>query len=137
MVRWPCCSNEGFKKYHEDRQSTFCLQINPNGPTLPVQVFRWPKKYLLLIKHSRPSRDSQEPKTKQKIQFSKALFQKISFCIFFCINPGFGGPWDKLWIFFLIAIFILLQKNAFGQKNQMALLNLCMKSDFFWPKAFF
>ena len=68
-----------------------------------------------------------------------------------CINPWFGRPCDKLWIFFLIAIFIMLQKNAFGQKkfqisctgskvpfwqffnfSKMALLNPCMKFDFVW-----
>ena len=32
MEGWSCCSNEGFEKYYEDRQSTFCLPINPKGP---------------------------------------------------------------------------------------------------------
>ena len=44
------------------------------------------------------------------------FFRKSPFCTFSCINPGFGGPWDMLQIFFLIVIFIILQKNAFGQK---------------------
>ena len=72
----------------------------------------------------------------------EGFFRKSLFCTFFCINPGFGGPWDKLWIFFLIAIFIMLQKNAFGQKNFCI---SCTGSKvpfyeiriFFWPKAFF
>ena len=34
------------------------ILIFPISITLLVQVFRWPKKYLLLIQHSRPSRDS-------------------------------------------------------------------------------
>ena len=44
------------------------------------------------------------------------FFRKSPFCTFSCINPGFGGPWGKLWIFFLNGIFIMLQKNTFGQK---------------------
>ena len=47
----------------------------------------------------------------------ESFFRKSPFCTFSCINPGFGGPWDKLWIFFLIAIFIMLQKNAFCQNG--------------------
>ena len=38
-------------------------------------------------------------------------------CTFSCINPWFGGPWNILWILFLIVIFILLQKNDFGYKK--------------------
>ena len=40
----------------------------------------------------------------------ESFFRKSPFCTFSWINPGFGGPWDKLWIFFLIPIFIMLQK---------------------------
>ena len=56
---------------------------------------------------------------KQEKNFNsrEGFFRKSPFCTFYCINPGFGGPWGMLWIFFLIAIFIMLQKNAFGQKN--------------------
>ena len=88
--------------------------------------------------------------------FHKSFFRKSPFCTFSCINPGFGGPWCTLWIFFLIAIFIMLQKNSFGQKKfqiscmgskvplwqnwkiaKMTLLNPCMKFKFFWLKDFF
>ena len=31
----------------------------------------------------------------------ESFFRKSLFCTFSWINPGFGGPWDKLWIFFL------------------------------------
>ena len=48
----------------------------------------------------------------------KAFFRKSPYCTFYCINPGFGRPWGMLWIFFFTAIFILLQKNAFGQKKR-------------------
>ena len=60
------------------------------------------------------------------------FFRKSPFCTFSCINPGFGGPWDMLWIFFLIGIFIMLQKNTFGQKKiQIS----CMGSKVpFWQK---
>ena len=47
----------------------------------------------------------------------ESFFSKSPFCTFSCINPGFGGPWDKLWKNFLIAIFIMLQKNVFGKKK--------------------
>ena len=33
------------------------------------------------------------------------------------INPGFGRPWKKLWIFFVNGTFIMPQKKSFGQKN--------------------
>ena len=54
---------------------------------------------------------------KQEKNFNsrESFFRKSPFCTLSCINPGFGGTWDKLWIFFLIPIFIMLQKNAFGQ----------------------
>ena len=86
------------------------------------------------------------PKQTKKINSRESFFRKSPFCTFSSINPGFGRPWDKLWIFFLIAIFIMLQKNVFGQKKiqnsctgskvpvwqnwkiaKMALLNLGMK----------
>ena len=95
-------------------------------------------------------------KQKQFFNSRKGFFRKSPFCPFSCINPGFCGPLGMLWIFFLIAIFIMLQKNAFGQKNQisctgskvpfwqffnsgkMALLNPCMEyKKFFGRKTFF
>ena len=85
------------------------------------------KEYLLLIQRSNPQRDSQEPKTKQKIQLSQGLFSQ--FCTFCCKNPGFDGPWDMLQVLFLTAIFITLQQNAFDQKNKI----LCTGSKLpFW-----
>ena len=47
----------------------------------------------------------------------KGFLRKSTFCTFSCINPGFGEPWGMLWIFFLIAIFITLQKNDFFFQN--------------------
>ena len=85
-------------------------------------------------------------KQEKKFNSRESFFRKSPFCTFSCINPGFGGPLDKLWKNFLVAIFIMLQKNAFGQKKfwisctgskvpfwqffifaKMALLNPCMK----------
>ena len=56
---------------------------------------------------------------KQEKNFNsrESFFRKSPFCTFSCINLGFGSPLDKLWKIFIIAIFIMLQKNAFGQKN--------------------
>ena len=96
---------------------------------------------------------------KQEKNFNsrESFFRKSPFCTFSCINPGFGGPWDKLWKNFFIAIFIMLQKNVFGKKKfrisctgskvpfwqnwkiaKMALLNLGMKfKNFFDQKHSF
>ena len=104
------------QKYSRPSFLISCIHI-PYYVTLAAQVFRWQKKYPLLILRSRPSRDSQEPKTKKKINSDEGFLRKSPFCTFSCINPGFGGPWDMFWIFFLIDIFILLQKNTFGQKS--------------------
>ena len=60
---------------------------------------------------------SRNLKQKQFFNSCEGFFRKSPFCTFFCINPGFGGPWNMLWKCFLIAIFITLQKNAFGQNN--------------------
>ena len=39
---------------------------------------------------------------KQQKNFNSrdGFFRKSPFCTFSCINPGFGGPWGMLWIFF-------------------------------------
>ena len=56
-------------------------------------------------------------KQQKKFKSRESFFRKSPFCTFSCINPGFGRPWDTLQKNFLIAIFIMLQKNAFGQKK--------------------
>ena len=50
--------------------------------TLLLQDFRQQKNQPFPIQCSRPSRDSQEPKTAKKFQFSRWLFQKIPFLYF-------------------------------------------------------
>ena len=96
-------------------------------------------------------------KQEKKFDSRESFFRKSPFCTFSCINPGFGRPWDMLRKIFLIPIFIMLQKNAFGQKKfwisctgskvpfwqkwkiaKMALLNPCMKfKNFFGQKHSF
>ena len=91
----------------------------------------------------------------KKINSHNGFFRRSLLCTFSCINPGFGGPWGMLWIFFLIGIFIMLQKNTFGQKKfqisctgskvpfwknwkiaKMALLNRCMKFKIFFGQKY-
>ena len=64
-----------------------------------------------------PSRDSFQPKTKKNFNLREGFFRKSPFCTFFYINTGFGGPWVMIRKKFFIAIFIMLQKNTFGQKK--------------------
>ena len=40
----------------------------------------------------------------------KSQFSKLRY-----LNPGFGGSWDMLGIFFVNVIFITLQNKSFGQ----------------------
>ena len=42
--------------------------------------------------------------------------RKSSVCTLTALNPGFGGTWDILWIFFGYGTFIMLQKKSFGKK---------------------
>ena len=123
--------------------------------TLVRQIFRQPKKYPLLIQQSRPSRDSQEPKTKIIFQLSRGLFQKIPFLYFFLhkswiwrtlgrvikkvsychfYNASKENFWPKKILNFMhgfksaiLAIFHFCQK---------ALLNPCMKFKIFLAKSF-
>ena len=121
----------GHSKNLNSRSKSKAKIVYKQHTALPAHFFRWPKKdcfWFSIVGLSGIHRN-----LKHKIHFS-------------CLNPWFGGPWDMLRIFFLIAIFIMLQKNAFGQKKfqisctgskmqfcqffifaKMALLNLCMK----------
>ena len=85
--------------------------------TLLVQDFRQQKNQPIPIQHSRPSRDSQKPKTTKKFQISRVLFQKIPLLYFFLHKSWIWQTLEHNTKKFLIAIFIMLQKNAFGQKN--------------------
>ena len=53
-------------------------------------------------------------------EFSKcweAFLRKSSVCTLTDLNPGFGKPWDILWLFFGFGTSILLQKKTFCQKK--------------------
>ena len=91
----------GHSKNLNSRSKSKAKIVYKQHTALPAHFFRWPKKdcfWFSVVGLSGIHRN-----LKHKIHFS-------------CINPWFGGPWDMLLIFFLIAIFIMLQKNAFGKK---------------------
>ena len=90
------------------------------------------------------------------MKYRESFLRKVSVCTLTDLNPGFGGPWNMLWILFVYGTFIMPQKKSFGQTKfwisctgskvpfwqngkiaKMALLNPCMKFKFFWPKDFF
>ena len=90
-------------------------------------------------------------KQNKKFNSREGFFRKSPFCTLFCINPGFGRALGMLRKKNLTAIFIMLQKNAFGQKifwiscpgskvpfwqffnfAKMALLNPCMIFEIFF-----
>ena len=56
---------------------------------------------------------------KQQKNFNSrdGFFRKSPFCTFSCIYSGIGRPWVMLRKKILIAIFIMLQKNTFGQQK--------------------
>ena len=43
--------------------------------------------------------------------------REVSVCTLTDLNPGFGGPWKKLWISFVYGTFLMPQKKSFGQKK--------------------
>ena len=86
------------------------------------------------------------PKSKEFFKSRESFLKKVSVCTLTDLNPGFGGPWKKLWIFFVYGTFIMPQKRSFGRNffwisctgskmpfwqffhsAKMALLNPCMK----------
>ena len=91
----------------------------------------------------------------KKINSQEGFLEKRLFCTFSSINSEFGALWGILWIFFY-CLFMMLQKNAFGQKKSnfmhkfksaiLEKLKNCNNDTFelvheiqklFWPKAFF
>ena len=69
-------------------------------------------------------------KQQKKFNSRDGFFRKSPFCTFSCINPGFGGPWGMLWIFFVNGILIMSQKNTFGQKKKIKFHALVQKCRF-------
>ena len=90
------------------------------------------------------------------LQDCESFLRKSQFSKLRYLNPGFGGSWDMLGIFFVNVIFITLQNKSFGQKffwipymgskvpfcqswkiAKMALLILCMEfKNIFGQKTF-
>ena len=77
-VSWRHSSQNSSKERHRIRPDFLEIHF-----TLFVQNFRKQKNQPLPIYRSRPSRDSQKPKTTKIFQFSRWLFQKIPFLYFF------------------------------------------------------
>ena len=57
------------------------------------------------------------PNRKEFLKSCESFLRKSQFSKLRYLNPGFGGPWDMLGIFFVNVIFITLQKKSFGQKK--------------------
>ena len=69
------------------------------------------KHFLILLLSL--ARNSREHKLKRIFEIRWVLFEKsLSLTD---LNPGFGGPWNKLWIFLVYGTFIIHQKKSFGQ----------------------
>ena len=104
--------------------SAVILRLIENIGYSPIPLSHWLYRFLEGKKTSRfqfsvPGLREIHRNLKQQKKFKSrdGFFRKSPFCTFSCINPGFGEPWGMLWIFFLIGIFIMLQKNTFGQKK--------------------
>ena len=53
---------------------------------------------------------------KEFLKSCESFLRKSQFSKLRYLNPGFGRPWDMLGIFFVMFLFITLQKKSFGQK---------------------
>ena len=54
---------------------------------------------------------------KDFLKSRESFLKKVSVCTLTDLNPGFDGPWKKLWIFFVNGTFIMPQKKSFGKKK--------------------
>ena len=73
-------------------------------------------------------------KQEKKFNSRESFFRKSPFCTFSCINPGFGRLWEMLRKKILTTIFIVFQKNAFGQKK-FECPRVCQIQDLFRKKC--
>ena len=55
------------------------------------------------------------PKWKEFLRSCESFLKKVSICTLTDLNPGFGGPWKKLWKFFVNGTSIMPQAKSFGQ----------------------
>ena len=147
---YPQCKN-----YHGKHMlSIIHISIHRQG-TLLGQDLRQQKNQPLLIQCSRPSRDSQEPKPTKKIQFLQWLFQKIPFLYFFLHKSWIWRTLGHVMNIFSYWHFHNASKEYFWSKkfqisctgskvpfwqffifSKMALLNQCMKFEFFFDQKY-
>ena len=57
------------------------------------------------------------PKWKEFLRSRESFLKKVPMCTLTDLNPGFGGPWNKLQIILVNGTFIMPQKKSFGQKK--------------------
>ena len=53
---------------------------------------------------------------KEFLKSCESFLRKVSVYTFTDLNPGFDGPWKKLWIFFVNGTLIMPLKKSFGKK---------------------
>ena len=56
------------------------------------------------------------PKWKEFLRSRESFLKKVSICTLTDLNPGFGGPWNKLQIILVNGTFIMPEKKSVGQK---------------------
>ena len=78
--------------------------------------------FLFLL--SRLARYSQKHRLKEFLKSCASFLRKYHFSNLNDLNPGFGRPWDMLWIFFVNVIFLTLQKKSFSVKKSAILPKL-------------
>ena len=85
-------TGEGAQAKHHT-QAQLWLFYYSHCLSMLVQVFRQPKNTRAQFSVQEIHRNLKQNK---KFNSRESFFRKSPFCTFFCINPGFGGPWDKL-----------------------------------------
>ena len=119
------------QKYSRPSFLISCIHI-PYYVTLAAQVFRWQKKYPLLILRSRPSRDSQEPKTKKKSILTRAFLENLLFVLFPALILDLVDPGTCFGYFFLLTFSYCFKRILLAKKVQIA----CMGSKVpFWKNC--
>ena len=65
------------------------------------------------------------PNWKEFLKCCESFLRKSSVCTLTYLNPGFGGPWDMLWIFLGYSTFIILtSKEVFWPKNFWSIMKV-------------
>ena len=92
-------------------------QIGPFEPMHGIQIFFGPKDFFWSIMKMTFTKNIPNPNWKEFLKSCESFLRKSQSSSLTDLNPGFGGPWDMLAIFFVNVIFIMLQIKSFGQKN--------------------